>query len=219
MNLIFLGPPGSGKGTQSKRLQKTFGLIQLSTGDMLRAAVAEGTDVGKQAKQIMESGKLVPDDVIIKMIADRIESPDCQKGFILDGFPRTIAQAEALDKMLSAGKKQINAVVELQVNDNEMVERISSRFTCVKCGAGYNKVLNPPAKEGVCDECGSADFSFRSDDKAETVAARLKAYHEQTSPLLPYYKDKRVLYSVDGMAEIDTVTHNINALLKSVENS
>lgn len=219
MNLIFLGPPGSGKGTQSKRLQKTFGLIQLSTGDMLRAAVAEGTDVGKQAKQIMESGKLVPDDVIIKMIADRIENPDCQKGFILDGFPRTIAQAEALDKMLSAGKKQINAVVELQVNDNEMVERISSRFTCAKCGAGYNKVLNPPAKEGVCDECGSADFSFRSDDKAETVAARLKAYHEQTSPLLPYYKDKRVLYSVDGMAEIDTVTHNINALLKSVENS
>lgn len=217
MNLVFLGPPGSGKGTQSKRLQKTFGLVQLSTGDMLRAAVAEGTEIGLKAKQIMESGKLVPDDVIIKMIADRIKDDDCNNGFILDGFPRTVAQAEALDAMLAATKQKIDAVIELEVVDDEMVERISSRFTCAKCGAGYNKLLNPPLKQGVCDECGSTEFVFRSDDKAETVAARLKAYHEQTAPLLPYYRKKGILHSVDGMAEIDEVTRQINLLLESVE--
>lgn len=218
MNLIFLGPPGSGKGTQSKRMQKAFGLIQLSTGDMLRAAVTEGTEVGLQAKQIMESGKLVPDDIIITMISDRIQENDCKNGFILDGFPRTIAQAEALDVMLAGEKKRIDAVIELKVVDDEMVERISSRFTCGKCGAGYNKLLNPPRQQGVCDECGATNFVFRSDDKAETVAARLKAYHEQTSPLLPYYKQRGILYSVDGMVAIDKVTNQINSLLESVEN-
>lgn len=219
MNLIFLGPPGSGKGTQSKRIQKFKGLVQLSTGDMLRAAVAQGTDLGKQAKQIMESGKLVPDDVIISMISDRIKEKDCKNGFILDGFPRTIAQAEALDKMLEAGKKAINAVIELKVNDNEMVERISSRFTCGKCGASYNKILNPPKNDAICDDCGADNFVYRSDDKAETVAARLSAYHEQTAPLLPYYRQRGVLYSVDGMADIDEVSSQIHKILKSTENS
>lgn len=217
MNLIFLGPPGSGKGTQSRRLQEMFGITQLSTGDMLRAAVAAGTEVGKKAKAIMESGGLVPDDVIIDMISERITHADCAKGFILDGFPRTIAQAESLDVMLLDIGQRIDVVLELAVDDTRMVERISGRFTCAKCGEGYNKLSNLPKKEGVCDRCEGVEFVSRSDDKAETVAARLEAYHKQTAPLLPYYKEKKVLHSIDGMSGIDSVTDAIDVVLKSIQ--
>lgn len=217
MNLIFLGPPGSGKGTQSKRLEKLHGFIQLSTGDMLRAAVAEGTDLGKKAKSIMESGGLVPDEIMIGMISERINQKDCKKGFILDGFPRTVAQAESLDKMLITLGKSLDAVIELKVVDQEMVDRISARYSCAKCGHGYNKISKPTVVPGVCDECGAKEFVSRPDDKAETVAARLGAYHKQTSPLLPYYKQKRVLHTVDGMAAIDSVAKDIDGILNSIQ--
>lgn len=214
MKLILLGPPGAGKGTQAVRIEEKFSIVQLSTGDMLRAAVASGSDLGKKAKSIMEEGKLVPDEVIIGMIEQRIANEDCKNGFILDGFPRTSAQAAALDVMLQDLGKSLDAVIEIQVDDSALVKRIAGRFTCAECGEGYNKELKPLKKEGVCDKCGSDKFKFRDDDRAETVAARLKAYHEQTAPLIPYYKEKGVLFSVDGMLEIDEVTKNINNVLK-----
>ncbi len=188
MKIILLGPPGAGKGTQASRIEAQFGAVQLSTGDMLRAAVASGSEIGKKAKSIMESGGLVPDEVMVSMIKERISREDCENGFILDCFPRTTAQAQALDEMLSKIGKSLDAVIEMQVDDKVLVERISGRFTCGKCGEGYNKKFKLPVKEGVCDKCGGIEFKQRSDDNAETVAARLKAYHSQTAPLIPYYK-------------------------------
>jgi len=213
MNVILLGPPGAGKGTQAKRLENKHNLIQLSTGDMLRAAVASGSELGRKAKSIMDAGHLVPDDLMIAMIADRIEQEDCANGFILDGFPRTTPQAEALDKMLAEKGMQLHSVIEMKVNEEILVERITGRYTCARCGAGYHDSFQQPKVAGVCDNCGGTEFKRRADDTEDTVRTRLAAYHAQTAPILPYYKKKGVLQAVDGMAGIDEVTHQIEAAL------
>jgi adenylate kinase len=213
MNIVLLGPPGAGKGTQARRLQDDYGLIQLSTGDMLRAAVAAGTPLGQKAKKIMEAGQLVPDEVIVGMIADRIGQPDCKDGFILDGFPRTVPQAKALDVMLSERGQKLDHVIEMKVDDAALIDRVSGRFTCAKCGTGYHDRHKPTRKPGVCDVCGSTDFTRRADDNAETIKARLGAYHAQTAPILPYYQAKGTLKSVDGMAPIDAVGAAIARIL------
>ena len=216
MNLILMGPPGAGKGTQAKRLEDGRGLIQLSTGDMLRATVESGSEVGQQAKAIMERGELVSDEIMIAMIRDRIQQPDCENGFILDGFPRTIAQAEALDEMLTKMDVRLDHVIEMKVDDGILVDRISGRFSCTNCGTGYHDRFQKPQKEGVCDSCGGTEFTRRKDDNAETVTSRLEAYHAQTAPLLPYYKEHGALKTVDGMADIDEVTRQIEAVLGAV---
>jgi adenylate kinase len=213
MNVILLGPPGAGKGTQAKRLEKRHNLIQLSTGDMLRAAVASGSELGRKAKSVMDAGHLVPDDLMIAMIADRIGQADCAKGFILDGFPRTTPQAEALDRILAAKGLQLHAVIEMQVDEEVLVDRITGRFTCARCGAGYHDRYQKPKMAGVCDNCGGTEFKRRADDTEETVRTRLAAYHAQTAPILPYYRGRGVLQAVDGMASIDEVTRQIEGVL------
>ena len=216
MNLILLGPPGAGKGTQAKKLTDERGLVQLSTGDMLRAEVASGSALGVEAKKIMDAGQLVSDAIMISMIDKRIDQPDCAKGFVLDGFPRTEPQAEALDAMLAKKGKKIDAVIELSVDEAALIERISGRFTCAKCGAGYHDTFHRPAKDGVCDKCGGTEFTRRADDNAETVKARLVAYRKQTAPILPYYKGKGLLHSVDGMAAMSDVAGQIDQVLQGV---
>ena len=213
MNIILLGPPGAGNGTQAQRLQSDLGMVQLSTGDMLRAAVASGSDLGRKAKNIMDKGQLVPDDLMVGLIENRIEQPDCAKGFILDGFPRTEAQAEALDRMLGKSGKKLDRVIEMEVDEKALTERIVGRFTCAKCGAGYHDRFKRPKVEGVCDVCGSREFTRRKDDNAETMKTRMAAYRAQTEPLLPYYDSRKVLRKVDGMAAMDEVYRQIRAVL------
>lgn len=213
MNLILLGPPGAGKGTQAKRLEETHGLVQLATGDMLRAAAASGSEFGRRVKAIMDTGALVDDATIIELIANRISQPDAARGFILDGFPRTVPQAEALDRMLAARGQKVDHVILMEVDEPTLIDRISGRFSCAKCGASYHERYNPPKAEGECDLCGATDFIHRADDRPEAIATRLAAYRNQTAPILPYYRDRGILRSVDGMADIDEVTGEIEALI------
>lgn len=213
MNLILLGPPGAGKGTQAQRLERNRGLIQLSTGDMLRQAVAAGTAIGQQAGAIMEAGGLVPDEVVVGIIGERIAHRDCADGFILDGFPRTVAQAEALDRLLGERGLKLDHVVEMRVVDDVLVERVIGRFTCGTCGAGYHEKFQPPKVEGVCDRCGGTEFTRRADDNEVSMRKRLAAFHAQTAPLLPYYRARGVLSTIDGMAPIDQVAQAIDQVL------
>ena len=213
MNLILLGPPGSGKGTQAKRLVQKYGLVQLATGDMLRVVIRSGSALGRHVNGIMESGQLVPDAILIAMIAERIAESDCKNGFILDGFPRTVPQAEALDAMLAEHGLRIDLVILFEVDQVALIDRLSGRFTCRICGASYHERYNRPKVEGVCDVCGGRDFERRADDRPEAVRTRLEAYRLQTAPILPYYRARGILRQIDGMAGIDTVACEIDRLI------
>jgi adenylate kinase len=215
MRLVLLGPPGAGKGTQAQRLVEKYGVPQLSTGDMLRAAVRNGTAVGKRAKAVMDAGRLVSDEIVNAIVSDRIDEPDAARGFIFDGYPRTLAQADAAGSMLSSKGMDLDAVIEIRVDDDVLVDRIAGRYTCARCGAGYHDTSLEPKVAGVCDKCGSHEFKRRPDDNAETLRTRLQAYYKETSPLIGYYYAKGKLRSVDGMAEIDEVTRQIEAVMEA----
>ena len=213
MRLLLLGPPGAGKGTQAQELERRHNLIQLSTGEMLRETIGSGSELGNEIKAIIDSGALVSDEIMIRMISERIAEPDCENGFILDGFPRTTAQAEALDAMLAEKGMTLDHVIEMAVDADVLAKRIGGRFSCAKCGAGYHDEFQKTKKDGVCDHCGSTEFSRRSDDNAETVKARLDAYEKQTAPLLPFYREKGQLKTVDALADIDEVTRQLEDIL------
>jgi adenylate kinase len=213
MNIVLLGPPGAGKGTQAKLLEQRHGFKQLSTGDMLRAAAAQGTELGKRAKDVMDRGELVSDEIVVGIIADRLNDADVARGFILDGFPRNTAQAQALDRMLASRNQKLNQVIELRVDDEELIKRIAGRYTCAKCFKGYHDEFAPTRVAGICDNCGSNQFIRRPDDKAETVRERLRVYNRQTAPLISYYGDKGALKTVNGMAPIEEVARQIEQSL------
>lgn len=213
MNIILLGPPGSGKGTQAKRLEQNRGMRHLATGDMLRAVAASASEFGIRVKAIMDSGQLVPDGVIIEMIAARIAEPDCRDGFVLDGFPRTVPQAQALDEMLAKRGLSLTHVILIKVDEPALIDRLAGRFTCAKCGASYHERYNRPRVEGMCDVCGNHEFIHRPDDRPEAVAARFEVYRRQTEPILPYYRDHGILRQVGGMAGIDQVGRQIDDIL------
>jgi adenylate kinase len=215
--LILLGPPGAGKGTQARMLEEQFGLVQLSTGDLLRAAVAAGTDAGKAAQAVMEAGDLVSDEIVIAILRDRLGDADCAHGVILDGFPRTTVQAEALDDLLGESGQKINAAISLEVEDTAMVARISGRFTCGDCGEGYHDSFKPPKVTDTCDKCRGQDMIRRADDNAETVASRLQAYHAQTAPLVTYYGSRDVLKTVNAMGAIDEIAANLATIVSAAK--
>jgi adenylate kinase len=215
MNVILLGPPGAGKGTQSKYLEDHFHLKQLSSGDMLRHAIAAGTEVGNIAKPFMDNGRLVPDDVVVGVVFETIDSlPRDLPGFILDGFPRTVQQARELDNLLESHGKNIDAVIVVDVSDELLTKRIAGRFTCTNCGESYNDFFRLPVVDGVCDRCGNTSFKRRADDKPETVRERLEVYHKQTKPLIDYYRSKGKLRVVDGELPIEEVTRHINQIVE-----
>jgi len=212
MNLILLGPPGAGKGTQAKMLIDAYGIPQISTGDMLREAVKNQTALGMEAKKYMDSGQLVPDEVVIGLAKDRIAKPDCEKGFMLDGFPRTVPQAEALDKVLAGMGKKIDHVISIEVPNSELMGRLTGRRTCKACGQGFHVMFDPPKVEGVCDKCGGQLYQ-RDDDNEETVGNRLKVYASQTEPLIDYYKAKGLLRPIDGVGGMGEILDRIKAVL------
>ena len=213
VNLILLGPPGAGKGTQARMLMDRFGLVQLSTGDLLRGAVAAGTEAGLAAKAVMEKGELVSDEIVLAVLKERLDQPDVAAGTILDGFPRTAAQAEALDALLAERGQQIDAVISLEVDDEAMIERVSGRYTCGSCGEGYHDSFKQPAKEGVCDNCGGTQMKRRADDNAETVRTRLTAYHADTAPLIDYYAARGTLTGIPAMGDIGEIAAAMNAIV------
>lgn len=213
MNIIMLGPPGCGKGTQAKRLIDKYGIPQISTGDLLREAVKKGTALGQKAKSFMDAGRLVPDEVVVGMVEERFKQADCQPGFILDGFPRTVPQAEALDRTLAQMGRAIDRVISIEVPDDEVVQRLSGRRTCRNCGAMYHIKFNPPKQAGVCDQCGGELYQ-RDDDNEKTIRNRLQVYHEQTSPLIAYYGKKGLVKAVPGSGPIDGIT---KAIMQALE--
>jgi adenylate kinase len=214
--LILLGPPGAGKGTQARMLEEKFGLVQLSTGDLLRGAVAAGTEAGKKAKAVMEAGQLVSDDIVLAVLKDRMAEPDVTKGIILDGFPRTAGQAEALDGLLGETGQGVTAAISLEVDDAAMVDRVAGRYTCAKCGEGYHDSFKTPDVDGVCDKCGGTEFKRRADDNAETVGERLRAYHAQTAPLIAHYEKLGVLERIDAMGSIDEISEGLGRIVARV---
>ncbi len=213
MNVILLGPPGAGKGTQAKILEEKLGFKQLSTGDMLRAAITAGTDIGLKAKAIMDRGDLVSDDVIIGIVSERLDQPDVKNGVVFDGFPRTPVQADALDSMLNSKGQKLDAVIEMRVDDEALVQRISGRYVCATCGQGFHDEFAKPKVAGVCDVCGGTEFTRRPDDNEKIVRDRLGVYNRQTAPLVAYYRQKGNLHVIDGMADIAKVTGDVKAVL------
>jgi len=217
MNLILLGPPGAGKGTQAARLVEERNMVQLSTGDMLRAAKSSGTEMGNKVAEVMARGELVTDEIVIGLIEEKLTDTSAGGGFIFDGFPRTLAQADALGDLLAKVGQTLDTVVEMRVDDSALVKRITGRFTCGKCGEGYHEEFKTPAKEGVCDNCGETDsFKKRADDNEDALKTRLMAYYKETSPLIGYYYAKEKLQPVDGLASIDDVASSISGALNNV---